>query len=459
MRGINDGMVMQRNADDICQIQITVSEEEAGQLKDAYYTGENGISYPLGISKTQSSSWQLRGIPVGGPYKVTLGKQEFSNIYVGDVWLLAGQSNMEGVAEFTEEDRNYIPRQEIRALHMANYWIPAEPVLHKLWLAYDKVHTEVLKATAESYANQIEKRCIGPGYFFAKHMYEHEGVPQGVIPCAHGGTQMLQWDPTERDCGGDVSLYSAMYRRFKDNGSHVRGLFWYQGCSDAYYEAYSMFREKVLNFFRHIRADFGQELPIVQVQIARVYPQEADRTGEGAVTWSGIREIQRKMSEELPGLATACTIAYPMADPIHIARKSQLLLAENAAELMHSLIHGQPAPEINIDTAGIAAKPNDYRKELTDVTVSFTGVQKLIAQPYPLGFSLLADDGTDWSFTIYKTILSGHQAIVGINLPPQRVKELGLSLAYGYGCGPGCNITSDRGYSVPAFGPVKIYKE
>ena len=458
MRGITNGMVMQRNADNVCEIRLILTDSEVEYMGSVRYSGQNGTFYPLEPTELKPGLWELKGIPAGGPYTVYIGDQIFSDLYVGDVWLLAGQSNMEGVAEFTEEDRNYTPNPEIRELHMANYWMPAEPTLHKLWLAHDKIHTDVLRATPEGYANQIEKRCIGPGYFFAGHMYDYEGVPQGVIPCAHGGTQMLQWDPAERDLGGDKSLYSAMYRRFVDNGSHARGMFWYQGCSDAYYDAYRNFESRMLEFYRHIRQDFGKDLPIVQVQIARVYPSEADLGAEGTETWTGVREIQRKMSAAVPNLATAYTISYPMADPIHIARKSQKLLARNAAELMHALIHGQPAPEINIDTGGIQAVPNDYRDDLTDIIVPFTGVEGLVAEPYPLGFTLLDTFGKDWSSTIYKTVINGNQAVVGVALTPERVKEQGLSIAYGYGMNPGCNLTDTRGYSVPAFAPVYIRK-
>lgn len=449
---------MQRNAANVCKIKLILTDEESEKLISAKYAGTDGIFYPLQLTKQEKNIWELKGIPTGGPYTVVVAEETFSDIYVGDVWLLAGQSNMEGVAEFTEEDKNYKPNPEIRELHMANYWMPAEPTLHKLWLAYDKVHTDVLRATSEGYANQVDKRCIGPGYFFAGHMYDYERVPQGIIPCAHGGTQMLQWDPAERDCGGDKSLYSAMYRRFVDNGSHVRGLFWYQGCSDAYYDACNHFQERMLNFYRHIREDFGANLPIVQVQISGVHLSEPEIGSEGTETWTGIREIQRKMSGYVDNLATANTISYPMADPIHIARKSQKRLAENAAELMHALIHGQVAEEINVNVDAIEAVPNDYRSEWTDITVPFTGVSELSAEPYPLGFTLLDSAGKNWSFAIYKTVLDGNKAIVGVALPCDRVEELELSVAYGYGMCPGCNLTDNRGYSVPAFSPVKIFR-
>jgi hypothetical protein len=50
-------------------------------------------------------SVKLSSIPVGGPYRLRLesGKQrvEIVPFFVGDVWILAGQSNMEGVGDMT----------------------------------------------------------------------------------------------------------------------------------------------------------------------------------------------------------------------------------------------------------------------------------------------------------------------------------------------------------------------
>ena len=54
----------------------------------------------------EGDNWRLTGIPVGGPYTLTIsdknGEVDFDNIYVGDVWILAGQSNMEGAGLMTD---------------------------------------------------------------------------------------------------------------------------------------------------------------------------------------------------------------------------------------------------------------------------------------------------------------------------------------------------------------------
>ena len=60
-----------------------------------------------------------------------------------------------------------------------------------------------------------------------------------------------------------------MQRRYKANGSHVRGMFWYQGCADAFDGTADTFEERMLSFIASFRNDFGL-IPIIQVQLARV---------------------------------------------------------------------------------------------------------------------------------------------------------------------------------------------
>ncbi len=99
------------------------------------------------------------------------------------------------------------------------------------------------------------------GLSFAVEMVKRTGVPIGLIPCAHGGTSMSQWDPTLKDKGGD-SLYGAMIRRFQTIGGKVAGVVWYQGESDASPSAAPKFPTKFEEFVAAVRRDFGQpDLP------------------------------------------------------------------------------------------------------------------------------------------------------------------------------------------------------
>src|SRR5687767_8286881 len=45
---------------------------------------------------------------------------------------------------------------------------------------------------------------------FAVAMARRTGVPVGLVPCAHGGTSMTQWDPASRDPYCNLTDQAAM---------------------------------------------------------------------------------------------------------------------------------------------------------------------------------------------------------------------------------------------------------
>ncbi len=450
MIGIVSGMVMQRNRHNVAEIIIYPEKE----IKNAKYFKEDGLFKELDLHKADNGAYILGGIPTGGPYSVNIDGKTYTDIYVGDVWLLGGQSNMEGVGELTSEDIKMKAEDHIRAFYMDDEWGAAELIrMHDLWNAKDKVHRKLLPDVPPPAGPRV--RCVGPGLFFAQKMYDYEQVPQGVICCAHGGTSMDQWSPEGRDLGGDESLYGAMYRRFVHNGSRVKGMFWYQGCSDASPELSEVFEEKMINFVSCVRRDFGENLPFVQVQISRlaaVGDENADKS------WTKIREVQRTLHEKIKGLDTVYTISYELSDPIHVSSNSQKVIGRNAAELMYGLIHGYDAksclPGIRLDS--IKMKMNSHEPLWTDIIVTFSNLHgKLKAEPSAMGFELVSG-GTKLGDFIYNVSLIEETAIVRVNMSIDFILQNDVHIAYGYGLNPRCNITDEEGYSIPAFGPVKL---
>ena len=51
---------------------------------------------------------------------VVVNEEKFEDIYVGDVWLLAGQSNMQGVGRFRDYDLSYRGEKDIREIGRAS---------------------------------------------------------------------------------------------------------------------------------------------------------------------------------------------------------------------------------------------------------------------------------------------------------------------------------------------------
>ncbi len=440
MFGIVNGMVMQRNDKNVSEIVIT----DVSEILSATYSGKT--SGELHFDKIERG-WKLTGIPVGGPYIVTINQEMFCDIYVGDLWILAGQSNMQGVGWLTKEDEEYQGDEYIRAFYMQDEWGVARHRLHRPWLAVDKVHTEVLPGDP---CKEPEKKGVGPGLSFAQRMREYTGVPQGIICCAHGGTTMAQWNPEIAKDGPDKSLFAAMVRRFKVNGSHVRGMFWYQGCSEAMSRQNALFMSNMRCFIEETRKTFGM-IPIVQVQIGNITVVENESWDK---TWTDIREQQRTMSEQFQALDTISAISMETDDAVHLTSEAQKKLGITAAESMYALLSGKKeflfAPRYKSHQVYSA-----WMEDYTVIDIEYDNVYgELQADGKPYGFEI--SNATD--HLTHKQVcnisLEGNHVLVRVGLNISQLED--WYLFYGFGVNPYCNITDSHGRRIPAMGPIKI---
>lgn len=448
MQGIKSGMVMQRNGENVCDILLRCP----APITEISYRGpKNGTAR---LEKYQDTRYRVTGIPVGGPYQLQINGVAYTDIYVGDVWILAGQSNMQGVGWLTPEDRTFPGCPEVRALYMEDCWRPARHPLHTEWKAVDKVHTAVLGAKPPD----TDFQGVGPGLSFGLRMHALTGVPQGLLCCAHGGTSLAQWSPDKKMGGSGRSLYAAMARRVFDNGGHVGGMFWYQGCAEAFENKGAVFENLTEAFIRECRRDLGypfdgEPLPFVQVQLGRVVHQKLPGLEEN---WTLIRESQRRLAQRLPWVFTLSSINERLDDCIHLSGSSQKRLGIQAAECMYYARYCRKEPD--------SLPPPSYRScrlyrhpisGWAAIEVVFDHlVGKLISAGRPAGFSLAPAGQLPDTDMVYDVSLSGNRALLRLHYQPEDIR--GYVLYYGYGLNPYCNLTDERGRSVPCFGPVPL---
>lgn len=297
----------------------------------------------------------LSGIPVGGPYTVLIrvGNEKaivVRDVLVGDVWILGGQSNMEGLG--LRKDAT-VPHPRVRAFYMDDHWGVAKEPIHQLSIAVDPVHLDLCGGVP---MNRHSSLGAGPGIAFGRRLAERSGVPQGLICCAHGGASMDQWSPDLKDRSGK-SLYSAMLRRVWKNGGRVAGVVWYQGCSDTISdETCAAYTDKMIRMVSEMRKDLRSPgLPFVMAQISRMTnaPWTGTDESESALSaaavrgWNSIRDQQRRLSDRIRRLAVVPTIDLPLADFIHLSGRGQEILGHRLAEAAWTLMkgkNGQPAP-------------------------------------------------------------------------------------------------------------------
>ena len=372
-------------------------------------------------------------LPVGGPYQVGDAK----NILVGDLWILAGQSNMEGVGDLIEVET---PHPLVHSFQSREEWAPAEEPLHWLGESPRSIHhalwgTPMPETSAPRDPNR--NKGAGLGLTFAKARVEETGVPIGLIPAAHGGTSMQQWEPSRKNQRG-ASLYGATLERVKAIGTDVAGILWYQGESDANPADAALYEARMTELVQSFRADLGQDdLPFYYVQLGGFI---SEPTPDGVSGWNRIRESQRVWQNSVPNTAMVSAIDLGLDDGIHIDTPGLRTLGRRLA----AVASGHLAP---------ALKSAIYEPSTNTIRVAFDHVQgRLQASGRPAGFSLRDESGRDVPF-IYKIVLDGNETLLKLN---DGFSPSSMHLWYGYGLAPYCNITDATGAAVPAFGPVAV---
>lgn len=125
---------------------------------------------------------------VGGPYKMQINELQLDDIYVGDVWLCSGQSNMDlHCARLEDLYKSEVDSDINPAIHLVQMGrnpqavAPQDDVLPMGFYPWQSLKPENVG------------HWSGMGYFYAKEMYAKTGVPQGIISASMGGSDIVAW--------------------------------------------------------------------------------------------------------------------------------------------------------------------------------------------------------------------------------------------------------------------------
>lgn len=455
--GVAPYQVLQRNAENVGTLRLEGTAANANNKMVELEVLGTAVRMNARVTRNAWSA-VLQGIPTGGPYSLAVKVAgtpmalQVPNILVGDLWVLAGQSNMEGVGNLTDTP---LPSPLINSFDQTDEWVVASDPLHRLPDAADKVHWR--NKDAQGNPKKLEgedlrkwvanrKKGAGVGLPFAIEMVRRTNVPIGLIPTAHGGTSMDQWSPSLKDKGGE-SLYGAMVRRVKAVGGKVKGVLWYQGESDASVKAAPVFETKFKQLIEAVRADFGDpDLPFYYVQIGR-HTSLADPK-----PWNQVQQLQLKMEGEVAKTGMVTCVDCNLDDGIHVGTDDMRLLGARLANLAcHDLFPDRAGcGALKRGPRPVSAKANDGV-----ITVEFKEVNgRLSAEGRLNGFSVHDAEGKMVP-AIYRQRLSPMQGnavqlFFGGKLPE------GATLHYGAGRDPYVNLRDEAGMGAPAFGPMPI---
>jgi len=205
-----------------------------------------------------------------------------------DLFLLMGQSNMQGTGKLPAE-QTLNPR--ILMMHIKNnHWYVARHPLH-----FNGDPVTMLGG---------QERGVGPGLAFAEAIVAGEpDVMVGLIPCALGGSTISMWQK-----GNGKSLYDLAIERARlalEHGpagvTRLRGALWLQGESNSTETGCRKYEENLLKVVDNLRADLRQpELPFIACTIGSFI---AERSLKRHITkpenqwnhWSEINDVFLKL--------------------------------------------------------------------------------------------------------------------------------------------------------------------
>ncbi len=171
---LSDGMVLQRDA------EVTLW----GWADEPVAVTFLGQTYCANPDTDGKWSVTLRGLAPGGPHTMAIGSILLCDVYVGDVWLCTGQSNMQFPMRrakhmYPEELRETQPRiRQFTVAQRTDFHGPRDDLASGRWAGVSPDTIEDFSAV---------------GYFFAKRLFERYGVPIGLILTAIGGTPIHAW--------------------------------------------------------------------------------------------------------------------------------------------------------------------------------------------------------------------------------------------------------------------------
>ncbi len=443
----------------------------------AYPNQELTIAFAGTLQKTKANAignWIIK-LPIlkaGGPFKMVITTKIDSIIlkyvYIGEVWLASGQSNM----QFKLNEGNNAAKEIADANYPTIRFFTVEHNISSKPL--DKVKGEWLVCNSEN-----AKKFSAVAYFFARELNQDKNVPVGVISSSWGATPSEAWTSGESlsnypDLKDSIMRYQKLqedwellYRNFVDeteavkkmnNGSKpptmpvqknyptalynamiapiipygIKGVIWYQGENNA--TRAIQYRSLFPLLINDWRSKWKNEtLPFIFVQLANFKAKNPEPVFKD--DWALLREAQ-SMTLQLPNTGMAVTIDIGDAKTIHPTNKqdvgNRLYLSAN-----HVAYH-VPGTYSGPQYASMAIK-NDK------IELSFTQIGKgLISK----GDSLLgfAVAGADKHFYWADAKIIGDKIIVGSNYVPNPV-----AVRYAWATNPDVSLYNVEGLPASPF--------
>ncbi len=428
----SDNMVVQRGRDVVvwgeatagAVVQIRFGDERSSTVADA------------------SGHWKtaVKALGVGGPYtaEISSGRESIGlkNILCGDVWLCAGQSNMQlGVGEDVEAEEMEKEARGLAGLRLLevpkfgadkpNYRVDGR------WVTGDSGEVEKFSAVAVHFGLWLSRDP------------KLKGVPIGLIDSSFGGTSAEGWTPVGRlkDFSKDEfspsmfnlgpgALYNGMIAPLGPVG--LSGVVWYQGENNS---GKSQFYPAIMHeLIEGWREQFGRgDLPFIIVQL----PAFTDLYAGFPFTW--VREAQRRVVEENRDTGLVVSIDTTNGFNLHPREKGEIgrraaLQAERLAYHEDVVADGPTFESATREGDGMRVRFDTH-----DGALAARGGGEFVT-----GFAVAGGDGV---FHFAEGRIDGEDAVV---VRCEDVKEPRF-VRYAWGAVPVCDLYNSAGLPAGPF--------
>ena len=299
------------------------------------------------VTADGNGDWQisLPALPAAGPLQmeVATDRQQITlkDVWLGDVWLASGQSNMEW--PLSAQTENWQQAVKDAAYPNIRFFTVPNRIAATPQRQLPLTHWVVASAETVPDFSAI-------GWYFAKQNHLEKGVAVGIIDATWGGTVAQAWTPAAallalpayQQAASEVIaqsqelaqqiinktssntpnqqphwlpgvLFNAMIKPLVPYG--IKGVLWYQGESNVEQAAY--YHALFSTLIQSWRDEWQQPLPFLYVQLASYLQPKAQ---PAASAWASLREAQFQ-TLQLPATAMVVTTDLGDANDIHPARK------------------------------------------------------------------------------------------------------------------------------------------
>jgi sialate O-acetylesterase len=433
---ISEGMVLQQGR----KVSLWGKADAGEKVVVSFQGREAEIT-----AKDGAWTLELSDLKAGGPFEMTIRGENvihLKEVYVGEVWLCAGQMNMDWPLHLAADGERAVSEALNPNVHLfqVRYTESAAPLgeVQGAWKECTPVAAADFSAAA---------------YFFGRDLQRRLGVPVGLIQATTAASAAEGWttrpalekdpktreivqkyDEAEKEFAGRVDRfldeYQAKVRKAVAKAQDVpasrppentvkelqrpgglyngmiaplqpyalRGVAWYQGESDVRQPA--RYQALLTAVVKQWRSAWKQDnLPFLIVQLA---PAGRPRAEPRDSAWAEVRDAQRLVSHAVPHTALIVTADIGAVGDVHPPDKApvgvRLTLAARALAYSEKVLYSGPVY-------------GSFRVEKDVATVTFTGASGGLApRDAPVrGFTVA---GEDHRFVKADAVVRGDTAVV-----------------------------------------------